>query len=64
MIRFCSVCSNMSEEDLREALLGKDVEIEDGCIGECGNGFSAYINEEFISASNENEFIEQVKEQL
>ena len=42
MIKVCSMCSGMSIEDLKAALLGR--EIEDTCIGECGSEFTAYVN--------------------
>lgn len=59
MIRVCSMCSGMSVEDLREMLLGK--EIEDGCIGECGCEFTGYTDEDLITASSQEEFVEKVK---
>ena len=51
MIKVCSMCSGMSIEDLKAALLGR--EIEDTCIGECGD--------DLITASSEEDFIEQCK---
>ncbi|MEF9990866.1 MAG: hypothetical protein RRZ84_03330 [Romboutsia sp.] len=59
MIRVCSMCSGMSIDDLKNALLGK--EIEDECIGECGCEFTGYVGEELITASSEENFIEQAK---
>ena len=41
MIKVCSMCSGMSIEDLKAALLGR--EIEDTCIGECASEFTAYV---------------------
>ena len=44
MIKVCSMCSGMSIEDLKAALLGR--EIEDTCIGECGSEFTAYVGDD------------------
>ena len=46
-------------EDLKAALLGR--EIEDTCIGECGSEFTAYVGDDLITASSEEDFIEQCK---
>ena len=43
MIKICSMCSGISIDDLKKRLSG-DVEIEDGCIYECGSEFTAYKN--------------------
>lgn len=59
MIRVCSMCSGMSIDDLRNALLGR--EIEDECIGECGSEFTAYVGEDLITASSEEDFVAQTK---
>lgn len=59
MIKVCSMCSGMSIDDLKEMLLGR--EIEDGCIGECGSEFTAYVGDDLITASSQEEFIEQAK---
>lgn len=56
MIRVCSMCSGMSIDELKEALLGKI--IEDECIGECGSEFVGYANDDLITASSQEEFIE------
>ena len=48
MIKLCSMCSGMSVEDLKAALLGR--EIEDTCIGECGYEFTAYVGDDLITA--------------
>ena len=52
MIKVCSMCSGMSIEDLKAALLGR--EIEDTCIGECGSEFTAYVGDDLISQNEEN----------
>ncbi len=49
----------MSIEDLKAALLGR--EIEDTCIGECGSEFTAYVGDDLITASSQEDFIEQCK---
>lgn len=59
MIKVCSMCSGMSIDDLKEMLLGK--EIEDECIGECGCEFAGYVGDDLITASSQEEFIEQAK---
>ena len=59
MIKFCSTCSGMSVEDLKAALLGR--EIEDTCIGECGCEFTAYVGDDLVTASSQEEFIEKCK---
>ncbi|MGL5346343.1 MAG: hypothetical protein ACRDA3_03250 [Peptostreptococcaceae bacterium] len=60
MIRICSNCSGMSIDDLKEMLLGR--EIEDECIGECGSEFVGYVGDELVTASSQEEFIEKVKQ--
>ena len=59
MINMCSMCSGMSVEDLKAALLGR--EIEDTCIGECGMEFVAYVGDDLVEASSQEEFIEKCK---
>ena len=59
MIKVCSMCSGMSIEVLKAALLCR--EIEDTCIGECGSEFTAYVGDDLITASSEEDFIEQCK---
>ncbi len=59
MIKVCSACSGMSIEDLKNALLGR--EIEDECIGECGCEFTGYVDDDLVTASSQNEFIEKSK---
>ena len=59
MIKVCSMCSGMSIEDLKAALLGR--EIEDTCIGECGSEFTAYVGDDLITVSSQEDFIEQCK---
>jgi len=59
MIKICSACSGMSIEDFKNALLG--VEIEDECIGECGCEFAGYVDDDLITASSQDEFIEKCK---
>ena len=49
MIKLCSMCSGMSVEDLKAALLGR--EIEDTCIGECGMEFVGYVGDDLVEAS-------------
>lgn len=62
MIKVCSTCSGMSVEDLKKALNG--VEVEDGCIYECGSEFAGYVSEELITADSEEDFVKQAQEQL
>lgn len=59
MIKICSMCSGMSVEDLKAALLGR--EIEDNCIGECGMEFVGYVGDDLVEASSQEEFIEKCK---
>lgn len=59
MIKVCSACSGMSIEDLKNALLGR--EIEDECIGECGCEFAGYVDDDLVTASSQHEFIEKSK---
>ncbi|MGL5752212.1 MAG: hypothetical protein ACRCXT_16885 [Paraclostridium sp.] len=58
MIKVCPACSGMSIEELREALLG--IEIDDMCIGECGMEYAAYVEDDLITADSQEDFIEQV----
>ncbi|MBO3445031.1 hypothetical protein [Clostridium sp. CCUG 7971] len=60
MIKICSMCSGISIDELK-ARLGGEVEIEDGCIYECGSELTAYSGEELITADSENELIEALK---
>lgn len=60
MIRVCSACSGMSIDDLREALLGREIENE--CIGECGAEFTSYVGDDLITASSLDDFVNQAKE--
>lgn len=62
MIKVCSMCSGMSIDALRDALLGR--EIEDNCTGECGVEFVGYAGDDLITASSEEEFIEKTLENL
>ena len=57
MIKVCSGCLGMSIDELKEALLGRD--IEDECIGECGCEFAGYDEDDLITASSQEEFIEK-----
>ena len=59
MIKMCSMCSGMSVEDLKAALLGR--EIEDMCIGECGSEFTAYVGDDLVTAESQEDFIQQCK---
>lgn len=60
MIKFCSMCSGLTIDYLKEML--PDYEIEDDCIGECGMEFTAYVEDDLITASSKEDFIKQVKE--
>jgi hypothetical protein len=53
------MCSGMSVEDLKAALLGR--EIEDMCIGECGSEFTAYVGDDLVTADSQEDFIQQCK---
>lgn len=59
MVKFCSMCSGISIDDLKEALLG--MELDDNCIGECGSEFTAYVQDELITASSFEDFLNQSK---
>ncbi|MEG1312187.1 MAG: hypothetical protein RR942_15710 [Romboutsia sp.] len=60
MIKLCSMCSGISIDELKKRL-GGEVEIEDGCIYECGSEFTAYLDEELITADSEDELVESLK---
>jgi hypothetical protein len=53
------MCSGMNIEELKAALLGR--EIEDECICECGSEFTAYVGDELITADSQEDFINQCK---
>lgn len=59
MIKICPACSGMNADELRNALLG--VEIEEECIGECGCEFTGCVNDELVTASSQEDFIAQAK---
>lgn len=59
MIKICSACSGISIDDLKNALLG--VEVEDTCIGECGSEFTGYVDDELVTADSVEDFIEKCK---
>ena len=59
MIKLCPACSGMSVEELKEALLGR--EIEEFCIGECGSEFTAYVGDDLVTADSQEDFIERCK---
>lgn len=59
MIRICPNCCNVDIEKIK-AIVGEDM-VEEGCIGECGNEFLAYVDDELIEASSAEELIETIK---
>ena len=59
MIRICPMCSNIDVEELEALLPGE--EIEEGCIGECGSEYTAYVNDELITAESLEDFVAQCK---
>lgn len=59
MIKICSACSGISIDDLKAALLGR--EVEDTCIGECGSEFTGYVGDDLITADSVEDFIEKAK---
>lgn len=62
MISFCSMCSGVSEDELKRALL--EVDIKEDCICECGSEFTAYVDTELITAKDKEDFIAQTLEIL
>ena len=59
MIRVCGYCSNV-DIDAIKTLVG-DENVEVGCIGQCGQEFVAYINDELIETSTEEELLDYIK---
>lgn len=62
MISFCSMCSGISEGELKRALL--EFDIKEDCICECGSEFTAYVDTELITAKDKEDFIAQALEIL
>lgn len=62
MISFCSMCSCISEDELKKSLL--EVDIKEDCICECGSEFTAYVDTELITAKDKEDFIDQALEIL
>ena len=58
MIKVCSMFRNQYSDSKKK--LSGDVEIEDGCIYECGSEFTAYKNDELITADSEEELFEEL----
>ena len=46
MIRICRYCSNVDIDAIKTIVGDENVEV--GCIGQCGQKFVAYINDELI----------------
>ncbi|MGL5313886.1 MAG: hypothetical protein ACRC92_11630 [Peptostreptococcaceae bacterium] len=59
MIKVCPACSGMNIEELKKALLGR--EIDEVCIGECGSEYTAYVGDDLITADSQEDFIEKCK---
>ncbi len=59
MIRICPRCSGMDLDELKQALLGKQV--VGGCLGQCGKDNRAYIDGELVIVESIEEIIEKVK---
>ena len=59
MIRVCGYCSN-GDIDAIKTIVG-DENVEVGCIGQCGQKFVAYINDELIETSTEEELLDYIK---
>ncbi|WP_250673454.1 hypothetical protein LZ906_005045 [Paraclostridium ghonii] len=62
MVNFCSMCSGINKDDLRIALL--ETNIEEDCIYECGSKFTGYVDDELVTAKDEEDFINQTLEIL
>ncbi|MFL1468228.1 hypothetical protein [Paraclostridium bifermentans] len=62
MISFCSMCSGISEDELKRSLL--EVDIKEDCICECGSEFTAYVDTELITTKDKEDFIAQTLEIL
>ena len=59
MIRICPYCSNVNIEEIK-ILVGDD-NVEEGCIGQCGQEFVAYVNDELIETSSEEELLDYIR---
>lgn len=59
MIRICSYCSNVDMEKIINIVGEENVEV--GCIGQCGQEFVAYVNDELIETSTEEELLDYIK---
>lgn len=61
-IRICPACSAVDMEKLK-ALVGEE-NVDDNCIAQCGDEFTAYINDELVQAASEEEFFNIVRERM
>ena len=59
MIRVCGYCSNVDIDAIKTIVGDENVEV--GCIGQCGQEFVAYINDELIETSTEEELLDYIK---
>ncbi|CDM67280.1 Hypothetical protein CM240_0101 [Clostridium bornimense] len=62
MIRICPFCSDVDIEELKE-IVGEE-NVDEGCIGMCGQSHVAYFDDELIEAISEESLIEALKERL
>ena len=46
-----------------KALVGEN-NVDDNCIAQCGDEFTAFINDELVQANSEEEFFAMVKERM
>lgn len=61
-IRICPACSSVDIDKLK-ALVGEE-NVDANCTVQCGDEFTAYINDELVQASSEEEFFAIVKERM
>ena len=59
MIRIWRYCSNVDIDAIKTIVGDENVEV--GCIGQCGQEFVAYINDELIETSTEEELFDYIK---
>lgn len=61
-IRICPACSGVDMEKLT-ALVGEE-NVDANCIAQCGDEFTAFVNDELVQASSEEEFMNIIKEKM
>lgn len=62
MVKICPNCSCINIDEVRE-IVGED-NVTEGCIGHCGTPYIAIVNYEVFEADSEEEFLENLKENI